>query len=61
MVVELSGGLANAEAERITVEVIDAVLNAHWPSGPELLQAYRNHLLRMTSFCRALTHSIDPF
>lgn len=45
----------------LSVETVDDILDTHWPSDRAMLAPYRNHVLRMTSFCRALGDAVDPF
>jgi hypothetical protein len=44
----------------LTAETIDDVLDTHWRGDRNLLAPYRNHVLRMTSVCRALSDAVDP-
>jgi len=45
----------------VTLEIIDSILDEHWRGDRSLLAPYRNHVLRMTSFCHAQDGAIDPF
>lgn len=51
----------NSLLPALTVETIDDILGTHWRGDPSLRAPYRNHVLRMTSFCRALSDAVDPF
>ncbi|MBR0847853.1 HD domain-containing protein [Bradyrhizobium diazoefficiens] len=51
----------SATLPALTVETVDDVLDTQWRGDRSMLAPYRNHVLRVASFCRALTEAVDPF
>jgi len=51
----------NSLLPELTIETVDTILESCWRGDQSLLAPYRNHVLRMTSFCQALNGAVDAF